>query len=156
MIGFVCWITGQILLDRKNHGQSVAALTRVADEVPKKCTNLRAVIPLLALGTLGGAAEALQCWRHAHSVALRPALATLACPQMRRRGKSVWIFPEGTRSAADEVLPFKLGAFHMAIKAQVRLRWPAPVHAHTSGHTCVSTKHTHHPDLGCIACPAIN
>lgn len=40
---------------------------------------------------------------------------------MKNEKQSVYIFPEGTRSYADgpELLPFKKGAFHLAVQAQV-------------------------------------
>lgn len=41
---------------------------------------------------------------------------------IRQRGVSVWIFPEGTRGTAPgELLPFKKGAFHMAVATGVPL-----------------------------------
>lgn len=44
-----------------------------------------------------------------------------AANTMRNERQSVFIFPEGTRSYASEptLLPFKKGAFHLAVQAQV-------------------------------------
>ena len=44
-----------------------------------------------------------------------------AAQQMHAARQSVYIFPEGTRSYYDhpDMLPFKKGAFHLAIQAQV-------------------------------------
>jgi 1-acyl-sn-glycerol-3-phosphate acyltransferase len=45
-----------------------------------------------------------------------------AVQEMKRKNASVWIFPEGTRNRSGvELLPFKRGAFHMALQAQIPL-----------------------------------
>ncbi len=42
-----------------------------------------------------------------------------AAERIRRESLIVWIFPEGHRNQRAEMLPFKKGAFHLAIAAQV-------------------------------------
>lgn len=44
-----------------------------------------------------------------------------AADEMKLKRQSVWMFPEGTRSYAEEpgLLPFKKGAFHLAVQAGV-------------------------------------
>ncbi|KAL6061420.1 1-acylglycerol-3-phosphate O-acyltransferase [Balamuthia mandrillaris] len=43
-----------------------------------------------------------------------------AVERIKQDGVSVWVFPEGTRNKknANKLLPFKKGAFHMAVQAQ--------------------------------------
>lgn len=49
------------------------------------------------------------------------AMGTIAqvVEKIREKSVSVWLFPEGTRSRGRGLLPFKTGAFHAAIGAQV-------------------------------------
>ncbi|PSJ46667.1 1-acyl-sn-glycerol-3-phosphate acyltransferase [Zobellella endophytica] len=39
--------------------------------------------------------------------------------RIRQRNISIWMFPEGTRSKGKGLLPFKTGAFHIALQARV-------------------------------------
>jgi 1-acyl-sn-glycerol-3-phosphate acyltransferase len=48
--------------------------------------------------------------------------ALIECRKKLKAGISVIIFPEGTRSRTDEMLPFKDGAFRLAIDAQVPIQ----------------------------------
>ena len=45
----------------------------------------------------------------------------LRCRQYVENGMPVMIFPEGTRSKTEELLPFKDGAFRLAIESQAAL-----------------------------------
>lgn len=60
------------------------------------------------------------------------ALSTMsaAAKRISRKNTSVWMFPEGTRSYGRGLLPFKVGAFHIAHEAKVPV---VPV--------CMSTTH---------------
>jgi 1-acyl-sn-glycerol-3-phosphate acyltransferase len=42
-----------------------------------------------------------------------------AADRIAREGLSLWVFPEGTRNATRQLRPFKKGAFHVAIDAQI-------------------------------------
>ena len=70
-------------------------------------------IPLLARAfRLGGFIPVDRRNKEAGMRAIEAAAASL------RAGNSFLVFPEGTRSRSEEMLPFKKGAFIMAIKAQ--------------------------------------
>lgn len=64
----------------------------------------------------------------------------VASRQIVENGLSVWVFPEGTRNRGSaNMLPFKKGAFYMAIKAQVPV---VPiVHQHLLTYFDYSEKH---------------
>jgi 1-acyl-sn-glycerol-3-phosphate acyltransferase len=66
IFGLIYWLSGNIMIDRKNSGK--------------------------AHGTL-----------------------SLTGEKMRERNLSVWMFPEGTRSRGKGLLPFKTGAFRLAL-----------------------------------------
>lgn len=70
LFGQLYWITGNILIDRKNLSKAMDTIGQVVDTMKK--TNV-----------------------------------------------SVWMFPEGTRSRGRGLLPFKTGAFHAAVGAEV-------------------------------------
>jgi lysophosphatidate acyltransferase len=73
-------------------------------------------IPIFNLFFLAAGNIAINRQRRAKSVA---SLGE-AVDAIKERKVSVWIFPEGTRNRTSEpLLPFKKGAFYMAIQAQV-------------------------------------
>jgi len=53
-----------------------------------------------------------------NAIAARESLRA-AAERIRSESLSVWVLPEGHRNSKPEMLPFKKGAFHLAIAAQV-------------------------------------
>ncbi|GAA4882046.1 1-acylglycerol-3-phosphate O-acyltransferase [Ferrimonas pelagia] len=60
-----------------------------------------------------------------------------AAQKIRDKALSVWIFPEGTRSRGQGLLPFKTGAFHTAINAGVPI---VPVVASCQAGLCMNKR----------------
>jgi 1-acyl-sn-glycerol-3-phosphate acyltransferase len=67
IFGLIYWLSGNIMIDRKNSGKARDTLSLTGDK-------------------------------------------------MRERNLSVWMFPEGTRSRGKGLLPFKTGAFRLALE----------------------------------------
>ncbi|KAG9266011.1 1-acyl-sn-glycerol-3-phosphate acyltransferase alpha-like [Astyanax mexicanus] len=100
-----------------NHQSSLDVLGMM-EVLPDRCTTI-AKKELLWAGTVG-----LVCWlggivfinrkktSDAKSV-MEDAAKTMLQDQIR-----LWVFPEGTRNQKGDILPFKKGAFHLAIQAQ--------------------------------------
>ncbi|XP_022048782.1 1-acyl-sn-glycerol-3-phosphate acyltransferase beta [Acanthochromis polyacanthus] len=101
-----------------NH-QSSLDILGLLEILPDRCTIL-AKKELVYAGTVG-----LVCWlggivfinrkktSDAKSV-MADAAKTMLDDQIR-----LWVFPEGTRNQRGDLLPFKKGAFHLAVQAQV-------------------------------------
>ncbi|XP_028576309.1 1-acyl-sn-glycerol-3-phosphate acyltransferase alpha isoform X1 [Podarcis muralis] len=101
-----------------NH-QSSLDLLGMMEVLPDRCVPI-AKKELMYMGTVG-----LACWLggiifinrkktdDAISVMAETA-QTMLCEDVR-----VWVFPEGTRNHNGSMLPFKRGAFHLAVQAQV-------------------------------------
>ncbi|XP_055329809.1 1-acyl-sn-glycerol-3-phosphate acyltransferase alpha-like [Paramacrobiotus metropolitanus] len=100
-----------------NH-QSSLDMIPLFDVVPERCTVL-AKKALLFAGPFG-----LACWLCGGIfVDRRPGKGrgTMdgAASELKKKNARIWIFPEGTRNHGDGLLPFKKGAFHLALQAKV-------------------------------------
>ncbi|XP_014811964.1 PREDICTED: 1-acyl-sn-glycerol-3-phosphate acyltransferase alpha-like [Calidris pugnax] len=101
-----------------NH-QASLDLMGMAEFIPDHCVPI-VKKELLYLGTVGWA-----CWlsgmifinRHKREDAIN--VISQTARTMRRENLRVLIFPEGTRNQEKSMLPFKRGAFHLAVQAQV-------------------------------------
>ncbi|XP_010226072.1 PREDICTED: 1-acyl-sn-glycerol-3-phosphate acyltransferase alpha [Tinamus guttatus] len=101
-----------------NHQASLDLMCMV-EIMPDRCVPI-AKKELMYMGTVG-----LACWlsgiifinRQKRGDAID--VITQTARTMRHENLRVWIFPEGTRNQDKSMLPFKRGAFHLAVQAQV-------------------------------------
>ncbi|KFQ90418.1 1-acyl-sn-glycerol-3-phosphate acyltransferase alpha, partial [Phoenicopterus ruber ruber] len=101
-----------------NH-QASLDLMGMVEVIPDRCVPI-AKKELMYMGTVGWA-----CWlsgiifidRHKREDAID--VISQTARTMRRENLRVLIFPEGTRNQDKTMLPFKRGAFHLAVQAQV-------------------------------------
>eukprot|EP00079_Xenopus_tropicalis_P028338 XP_012823275.1 PREDICTED: 1-acyl-sn-glycerol-3-phosphate acyltransferase alpha isoform X3 [Xenopus tropicalis] len=101
-----------------NH-QSSLDLLGMMEILPSRCVPI-AKRELMYAGTAG-----LACWLAGVIFINRKktddaiSVMTEAAETMLKEDVRVWVFPEGTRNHSGSLLPFKRGAFHLAVKAQV-------------------------------------
>lgn len=101
-----------------NH-QSSLDLLGMMEVLPDRCVPI-AKRELLYMGAVGAA-----CWLGGiifiDRKRTRDAISVMAeaAHTMLSQDVRVWVFPEGTRNHSGSMLPFKRGAFHLAVQAQV-------------------------------------
>ncbi|NXI56132.1 PLCA acyltransferase, partial [Chloroceryle aenea] len=101
-----------------NHQTSLDIMLMM-EILPSRCVSI-AKKEVLHMGTFG-----LACWLSGFIFIDRKnkeeSIATLTkvANSLHKENFSVLVFPEGTRNHGASMLPFKRGAFHLAVKAQV-------------------------------------
>ncbi|KAF8933874.1 1-acylglycerol-3-phosphate O-acyltransferase [Haplosporangium gracile] len=88
---------------------------------PKHCVVMakKELLYFPFLGVFMKLSNAIFIDRKNHKKAIESTIQAVA--DMKKHNSGIWIFPEGTRSRLDkaDLLPFKKGAFHLAIQAQL-------------------------------------
>ncbi|XP_012500101.1 PREDICTED: 1-acyl-sn-glycerol-3-phosphate acyltransferase beta [Propithecus coquereli] len=101
-----------------NH-QSILDMMGLMEVLPKRCVQI-AKRELLFLGPVGlvmylGGVYFINRQRSSTAMTVMADLGE----HMIRENLKVWIYPEGTRNDNGDLLPFKKGAFYLAVQAQV-------------------------------------
>uniref|UniRef100_A0A3Q3AML0 1-acyl-sn-glycerol-3-phosphate acyltransferase n=1 Tax=Kryptolebias marmoratus TaxID=37003 RepID=A0A3Q3AML0_KRYMA len=93
-----------------NHQSSLDVLG-LMEVLPDRCTTI-AKKELVYAGTVG-----LICWLG--GIVFINRKKTSDAKSVMADAIRLWVFPEGTRNQKGDLLPFKKGAFHLAVQAQV-------------------------------------
>lgn len=102
-----------------NH-QSILDMMGLMEVLPRRCVQIAKQELLFTTGPVGlimylGGVIFIKRGRASSAL---PVMAEVG-QRMVRENLKVWIYPEGTRNGNGDLLPFKKGAFYLAIQAQV-------------------------------------
>ncbi|XP_005144791.3 1-acyl-sn-glycerol-3-phosphate acyltransferase alpha [Melopsittacus undulatus] len=110
--------TEELYVIVSNH-QAALDLMGMVEIIPDRCVPI-AKKEILYMGTVGWASwlsGIIFVDRYKREDAIN--VISQTARTMQREKFRVWIFPEGTRNQDKSMLPFKRGAFHLAVQAQV-------------------------------------
>lgn len=108
--GLACWLAGVIFIDRKRTGDAISVMSEVAQTLLSQ--------------DVSHPGDEGEVWSRTvvkkRTGRVKGPQPFCSPPRMcLLRQVRVWVFPEGTRNHNGSMLPFKRGAFHLAVQAQV-------------------------------------
>lgn len=130
-VGLIMYLGGVIFINRKSTSSAKMVMSEVAKTMVAE--NVSVTVELAGVALVG--IVALLVLAHLESqppAALGRAAWCLPPLQVDFWSRAlslhvqvkVWVYPEGTRNCTGDLLPFKKGAFHLAIQGQVMLLCP--------------------------------